>query len=69
MFYKTSHYLMYTTKTTPMFLLKKLPHVLKKKKKKKLPQVPKKKPTKKEPHCKHKMRMMKLVIIKDSYLL
>ena len=35
MFYKTSHYLMYTTKTTPMFLLKKLPHVIKKKKKKK----------------------------------
>ena len=40
MFYKTSHYLMYTTKTTPMFLLKKLPHVLKKKKTQ--PQVPKK---------------------------
>ena len=46
MFYKTSHYPMYTTKTTPYFYIKKKKKTYKKR----------------ESHCIHKARVIRLVL-------
>ena len=69
MFYKTSHYPIYTTKTTSIFLYIKIKKKKKKKKtipcskKRNLHQVPKKikNKNKKKSHCTRKAHLMKLV--------
>ena len=58
MFYKTSHYLIYTTKTTPCSYKKNYPKFLFKKKNK-INYLKKKR----EHHYMHKARVMRLVII------